>query len=105
MPVLNRDDFFARIHERIGTDNSEEATTFLEDMTDTFNDMEQRATNASGDWERKYHELDEALRTRYRHRFFHGDTSGYVEPSANEEEEEKSPEDVTIESLFEEEKK
>ena len=30
MPVLNRDEFFDRIHKRVGTDNSDEAIKFIE---------------------------------------------------------------------------
>lgn len=105
MPVLNRDEFFTKIRERIGTDGSEEATLFLEDMTDTYNDLESRANNSGGEWERKYHELDESWRNRYRHRFFNGgstDVIDYREDSKDEDE--YDPEEVTIDSLFNEKK-
>ena len=35
MAVLDRDKFFERIRERLGEDDSEEALSYLEDMTDT----------------------------------------------------------------------
>ena len=40
MAVLAKEDFLSRINERIGEDNSDEAIEFMEDMTDTYNDME-----------------------------------------------------------------
>ena len=60
MAVLNRDEYFSRLHERLGADSSEEAITFLEDMTDTYNDMETRANGDGVDWEQRYHDLDES---------------------------------------------
>ena len=102
MPVLNRDEFFSRIRERIGTDSSEEATVFLEDMTDTFNDLENRANNSGGEWERKYHELDESWKSRYRHRFFNGgSTATFNDKESEDESDEYDPDSVTIENLFE----
>lgn len=102
MPVLNRDDFFNSVQTRIGTDTSEEALKFLEDMTDTFNDMENRIKSGGEDWEQKYHELDNSWRERYRHRFY--DTGNTNVPSSfggnNDPEDDYSPDDVTIDDLF-----
>lgn len=101
MAVLNRDDFFAKIRERIGTDGSEEATVFLEDMTDTYNDLESRAENSGGEWERKYHELDESWKSRYRHRFFSGDTRSVIDSKEDDSgEDDSDPEEITVDDLF-----
>lgn len=101
MPVLNRDDFFNSVQTRIGTDTSEEALKFLEDMTDTFNDMEKRIASGGEDWEQKYHDLDASWRERYRHRFY--DTDNRNVPGNNPSSEpvdDYSPEDVSIDDLF-----
>ena len=53
----------------IGENTSDEALTFLEDITDTFN-------NNNGDVSRaEYDELDRTWRARYKERFLSGDTS------------------------------
>lgn len=101
MPILNRDDFFGRLHERLGEDTSEDAIKFLEDMTDTYNDLEKRATGDGTDWQKKYNELDEAWKKRYRHRFFNTDSRD-VPP--DEDDDRGSVEDISIDDLFKEEK-
>lgn len=74
MAILNRDDFFTRVREHIGEDSSDDSIAFLEDMTDTYNDMEERIRNTDGeDWKKRFEELDESWKKRYRHRFFSGD--------------------------------
>lgn len=101
MPVLNRDDFFNRVQERIGTDTSEEALQFLEDMTDTFNDMENRISNGGEDWEQKYHDLDASWRERYRHRFYNSDNRTVPnEMGVDEQEDSYAPEEITLDDLF-----
>lgn len=101
MAVLDKDKFFSVLHEKIGTDTSEESLTFLEDMTDTYNELEKRAKGDGEDWEKKYHELDKAWRDKYRHRFFTSDGGNY-EPAKgqNGDEDEYDPEAVTYNSLF-----
>lgn len=103
--VLNRDQYFDRLRQRIGDDSSDEAIAFLEDFTDTYDDFESRLTNNGEDWEKKAREIDEAWKRRYRNRFFNGDggtrdSGGIVTP---DETEVYDPEDVSIDSLFEEE--
>lgn len=96
MAILNRDDFFNRIHEQIGSDTSDEAIAFVEDMSDTYNSLESRANGDGEDWEKKYHELDEAWKKKYRHRFFNGGDRSVVDES----EDETRKEDITIDELF-----
>lgn len=105
MAILNREDFMAAVHGRIGTASDDESIAFVENMTDTFNEMERRANdNSSGDWERKYHELDESWRKRYTHRFLTG--SDCMNPvSEQEEKEQNRAETITIDDLFGKEEK
>lgn len=103
MAILNRDDFFSRIQAVIATAPGEDGTAFLEDMTDTYNSLEDRANGNGEDWEKKYHELDKAWEDRYRHRFFSGGASnGYRPdpPSASGEDDEYDPDAVTFNDLF-----
>lgn len=97
MPILDRETFFNRVHERIGNDTSDEAISFLEDMTDTYNDMEKKSKGSGEDWEKKYRELDESWKAKYRHRFMNTDGGEYY---PDKKEEEKEVKEVTIEDLF-----
>ena len=99
MSVLNRDEFFNRVHQRVGTDNSDEAIKFIEDMSDTFNSLEERANGDGTDWEKKYHELDESWKKKYRHRFFSGGIK--CPPPETEEKKKKDGSSITIDDLFE----
>lgn len=104
MAVLSKEDFFARLHTRIGEDTSDEAISFLEDMTDTFNDLEKRATGDGVNWEQKYHDLDESWKKRYRHRFFSGESNTPYDEGDTAGEDFTS-ETITVDDLFKEEKK
>ena len=105
MAILSRDDFFNRLHARVGNDTSEESISFLEDMTDTFNDLERRSQNDGINWEQKYKDLDESWKARYRHRFFSGgDTAIPNSGAPNTPIEEYNGETITVDDLFEEKK-
>lgn len=99
--VLDREQYFNRLRERIGDDASDDAIAFLEDFTDTFEDFESRLKGDGEDWEKKAKEIDEAWKRRYRNRFFNGDGGNKENPAfADEETEVYEPEEVTLESLF-----
>lgn len=70
--ILSRDDYFKRINEIVGERTDEESIKFIEDMSDTYSDMEHHITDSGEDWEKKYHELDKAWREKYKNRFFTG---------------------------------
>lgn len=99
MPILSKDDFFARIKARIGDDTSDDAISFLEDMTDTYSDFETRLQGGSENWEQKYKANDEAWRRRYQSRFFSGLGGN---PPAQNQNEDSDPTDVDFEDLFKE---
>lgn len=104
MAVLNRDDYFDRLNAYIGTNTSDESIALLEDLTDTYNDMENRAQGTGEDWEARYHELDESWKQRYQHRFFSG--NGACEPNATPEQMEEAEAaetaaKISIDDLFE----
>ena len=96
MSILSRDEYFEAVHQMVGDDTSDDAITFLENMTDTYNDMESRSSGDSAEWERKLNALDESWKKRYRHRFFSG---GGGNPDVDSPEE-KSAEDITVDDLF-----
>lgn len=69
MAIRKYDEIMELVKNRIGEDTTDEAISFIEDISDTFNDLQTRLTEA-GDWKAKYDELDESWRTRYRDRFY-----------------------------------
>lgn len=68
MAIVNRDDLLNRVGAFGDDDN---VIGLLEDISDTFDDYERRIAE-TGDWERKYAELDSTWRNRYRSRFIEG---------------------------------
>ena len=99
MAILDHDEYFNRLHERLGDDTSDEGISFLEDMTDTYNDLANRANGDGIDWKAKYQELDESWKKRYRHRFFSGGDTG-VPDQYDTEDNGEHPEDITFDDLF-----
>lgn len=100
MAVLNKDEFFNTLHNHIGSDTSEESLTFLENMTDTYNDLAGRASGDGIDWHERYNELDKTWRDKYRHRFFTSDGGNYNPPNNDVDEDEYNPSSITYDSLF-----
>lgn len=71
MAVKTKDELLEIIKERIGDDTSDETISFIEDITDTLSDYEEKATNLNNeDWKTKYEENDKMWREKYRERFF-----------------------------------
>lgn len=99
MAILSREEFFERINGRVADDSSDDAIKFVEDMSDTYNSLADRAESDT-DWERRYRENDEAWRRKYRSRFFRGDAEIIADTTVNDEPEIR-PEEVTFEDLFE----
>lgn len=99
MAVRTKEELLNIIKDRIGEDTSDEAIAFVEDVSDTLNDYEQKATNTdSENWKTKYEENDKKWRERYRERFF-------SKAEENEDDLDDNDEDVktlTYDELFEE---
>lgn len=103
MAVLSKDEYFNRIHERLKEDSSDEGIQLLEDLTDTYTDLERKASQSAGEWEEKYNNLDATWRKRYQSRFYNGEVGNYEQTKASQSEsaDEYSPDDISINSLFE----
>lgn len=67
--VLNKEEFLATLKNRVGEDTSDDAIKFLEDMSDTYDDLVKR-TGDSDEWKKKYEENDKSWRDKYTKRFF-----------------------------------
>ena len=98
MEVRTKDELLEIINGRIGDDSSDETISFLEDITDTLSDYEEKATNSdTEDWKTKYEENDKMWREKYRERFFSKEVE--KEDEDFEEDEVKS---LSYDDLFEE---
>lgn len=101
--VLSKEEFLSHIQGRIGEDTTDEALSFMEDMTDTYNDLATKANGDGVDWKAKYEENDKAWRDKYKERFFSGDVTSPAAAIDDQEEdvsEDSSPR--TFDELFEE---
>ena len=104
MAIVNKKELLDRIGAFGDDDN---VIGLLEDVTDTMDDYERRIAE-TGDWERKYNDLDSEWRARYRGRFLEGVNSpggGDSEIDRAIDTEEVLPEEEpikTFEELFEE---
>ena len=98
MAVRTKDELLEIIKERIGDDTSDETISFIEDITDTLSDYEEKATNSdTEDWKTKYEENDKMWREKYRERFFSKEVE--KEDEDFEDDEVKS---LSYDDLFEE---
>lgn len=100
MAVLSKEEIMTKIKSRT-SGTTDEDISFVEDVTDTFNDLYGR-TESSVNWESKYKELDESWRKRYTDRFFDGGSDVEVKEvlevpvseTVVEEEKEKTFDDI-----------
>lgn len=102
MAIRSKTEIMDVIKSYLGEDLTDEAITFLEDLSDTVDDYERRLADVT-DWEGKYNELDESWRKRYKERFFEGGTDedgSFIEDVNDLEEQDEAP--ATFEELFEE---
>lgn len=99
MAVKTKDELLEIIRGRIGDDTSDETISFIEDITDTLSDYEEKATNSNNeDWKTKYEENDKMWREKYRERFF----SKKVENEEDEDFSEDEVKSLSYDDLFEE---
>lgn len=96
MAVLNKIDFMSLIKAKVGDDTSDEAIKFLEDITDTYNDLENK-NSGTEDWKQKYEDNDKMWREKYRSRFF--DDNSNSDPLPVPEEPKKDPEIEKAETI------
>lgn len=72
MSVKSKTEILDAIKDKFGDDTSDSTLSFLEDVSDTFDDLESKS-NDSTDWKAKYEENDKAWRQKYHDRFFSSD--------------------------------
>lgn len=69
MAVKTKDEILASIKDKFKDDDSDDTLSFLEDISDTLDDMSEQVTK-SGEWKAKYEQNDKDWREKYKARFF-----------------------------------
>lgn len=69
MAIKTMEELMESVRTRLGDDQSDEALALLEDISDTYEDIQSR-TNSAVDWKKKYEDNDAEWRQKYRDRFF-----------------------------------
>ena len=98
MAIRSKDEILESLKGRIGESTDDDTIAFIEDITDTFTDLEDKAKGDGTDWKTMYEENDKAWRTKYTERFF----SGEPKPESPTDPEPK-PEPMTFDDLFKQE--
>lgn len=98
MAVKSKEDILSAIRERFAEDNSDEVITFIEDVSDTFTDLEDKAKGDGKDWKAEAERIDKEWREKYKARFF----SGTKEDAEDEPEEsyDEPPKSYNYDDLF-----
>lgn len=96
MAVKTKDEIMALIKDKFGDDTSDETLAFIEDVADTVNDLETKASGDGVDWKAKYEQNDKEWRQRYHDRFFSAEPA--PDPDPDPEPEDNSPK--TFDELF-----
>lgn len=98
MPYLDREEYLNAIKNKVGEDESEEALSFIANMTDTYDELSNR-NKGYNDLETKYNEL----KKEYKERFFSGgggETDTIIESEEKTESEDEDEKVLTYENLF-----
>ena len=99
MAVKTMEELLESVRARLGDDQSDEAIALLEDISDTYGDMQSR-TNGTEDWKKKYEENDAEWRQKYRDRFFK--KSNDDDDDDDDDDSGKSNKPLTYDALFKE---
>lgn len=100
MARLSREEFLEKLGKLIGEDTSEDALQLLEDMTDTYDELE-TASKDTENWKEKFTKNDAEWRKKYKERFFSGGSKEEIEEIEEEIDDTDEPE-ITINDLFSE---
>lgn len=103
MAVLSHDDFMSAVKSLAGDSADDSTLTMIENFTDTFNDLETRASDTT-DWKTKYEQNDNEWREKYKARFFEGDAGTTPAGVMRDQKEDVTDDgkDISFDDLFKE---
>lgn len=94
MAVLSKKEILEQVKTIVGENTDDTTLKFLEDISDTMDDLETKANGDGEDWKTKYDNLDKEWRTKYQERFFSGSSKDEGDEPKNDLTEPKNlPED------------
>lgn len=100
MAVLGKEEFMKQLNDIVGDNTSDEALSFLENASDTIEDLSKQVTEA-GDWKKKFETNDANWRQKYRERFAQPSPPREEPDDTIDEEDDDQTEELTFENLFE----
>ena len=80
MAIKTKDEILTALRDKFPDDASDEVISLIEDISDTYTDLETKAKGDGVDWKAKAQEIDEEWRKKYKDRFFSGKKDDEVEP-------------------------
>ena len=103
MAVLSHDDFMNAVKGLAGDSADDNTLSMIENFTDTFNDLEARASDTT-DWKTKYEQNDNEWREKYKARFFEGKEGTDPTEVLREQKEDITDDgkDISFDDLFKE---
>ena len=90
MAVKSKEDILSAIKDKFKDDTTDSTLSFIEDVSDTINDLESKASGEQN-WKQKYEDNDKQWREKYKERFFSGAPARKEEQEEEQEPEEKVP--------------
>ena len=91
MAIKSKEDILSAVKDKFKDDTSDSTLSFIEDISDTFNDLQSKASGEQ-DWKQKYDENDKQWREKYKERFFSGAPAKDKEQEEGQDEQhEKTP--------------
>lgn len=88
MSVKTREELLNAIKTKLGDGTDDESIAILEDVTDTFTDLEEKASGDGTDWKKMYEENEASWRKKYTERFYSADPEP---PKQSEPDEPEAP--------------
>lgn len=96
MAVKTIEEILEAVRARVGEQTDDETISFLEDISDTFIDLETKANGDGEDWKTKYEENDAKWRKKYTERFYSSDPNNDPEQPKPDD----TPKPKTFAELF-----
>lgn len=101
MAKISKGEYLEKLNSYIGEETSEETLSLIEDISDSWPDDVDNKNDVGAEWERKYKELDETWKKRYRDRFFDGvEKTPGADPIPEEPKKEVVKELLTYEDFY-----
>lgn len=105
--VLTSKEIMEQVKGIIGENTDDASLKFLEDLTDTFKDYDEKVKGDGTDWKQKFEDNDKEWRQKYQERFFsagttddEGEENDLTKPSKLEPEKTEENEPLHFEDLF-----